>query len=368
MRRSAVIVVIVLAAIGTAVAATGALHRAASNLLGTKLGFYDAVFVMGRDGAGLRQLTHDQRFHEYAWSPDGRWIAAVTRSVDAHGIDVQGPLELVELSATTVQDVWLGGFGSDVVWRSNGSIKLLVTRTVSDLDTRLLDISPSRGVRRGASIGPIGAAAWTPHGGALAIVPCARARAPLSIDVLSASGRKRRHLGQLPGALGAGVCDDLLAAADEDLEWAPDGRSLFVNVSTGLWRLSLEGAAPRRVNGDFPPLSAPAVSPDGRQILAEASPSGARAGNPCCLLYVLPAAGGHARLLTPNAARQPAWSPDGRLIAFVGGAGDTINTIRRDGSATTTLAQFPGTQISSLSWSPTGQQLAFTASAKPPED
>jgi hypothetical protein len=149
MRRSVVTVVIVLAAIGSAVAATGALHRGASNLLGSKLGIYDAVFVIGRDGAGLRQLTRDQRFHDYAWSPDGRWIASVTRSMDANGIEVRGPLELVKPSATTVHDVRLGGFGSNVVWRSNGSIKLLVTPSVNVVATRLLDITPSGLVTRG---------------------------------------------------------------------------------------------------------------------------------------------------------------------------------------------------------------------------
>lgn len=136
--------------------------------------------------------------------------------------------------------------------------------------------------------------------------------------------------------------------------------------------MPLEGTAPRRLDRErsasVVSASVVAVSPDGRQIVIEASPSGARAGNPCCLLYVLSAAGGRTRRLTPNAAQQPAWSPDGQLIAFVGGTGDTIETIPRDGGAATRLARFPGTQICSLSWSPIGKQVAFTASTKPPED
>ena len=148
MRRPVVTVVLGLAAIGSALVVTGALRGAGSNLV-PNLGFYDAVFVIGRDGADLRQLTRDQRFHGYAWSPDGRWIASVTTSVDPNGVDVPGPLELVEPPATTVQDVRLGGFGSNVLWQSNRSLKLLVTQSVSNLvDTRLLDIRPRGVVRR----------------------------------------------------------------------------------------------------------------------------------------------------------------------------------------------------------------------------
>src|SRR5437588_10467219 len=90
MRRSAAIAVIVLVALGSAGVVIAALVGAS----GSRLGMYGEVFAVGRDGAGLRQLTHDQRLHAYAWSPDGRWIAMTTRSVNAHGIDVPGPLEL----------------------------------------------------------------------------------------------------------------------------------------------------------------------------------------------------------------------------------------------------------------------------------
>jgi WD40 repeat protein len=287
--------------------------------------------------------------------------------VDANGLEVQGPLEVIQPSATKVQDISLGGFGSDVVWRSNGSIAVLETSSLGHLvDTRLLTVRPSGAVRRAAAIGPIAAAAWTSNGGALAVARCGPARSHPSIDVLSSSGRLRRHLGPLPGALSAGACEDPLAGADEDLAWTPDGRSLFVDLSTGLWALSLDGASPRRIEQSFLPLTAPAVSPDGRQIVIEGS--GARAGNSGGLLYVMPAAGGPTRQITTNPASQPAWSPDGRLIAFVSGPGDAISMIPRNGGAVTTLARLSGTQISSLSWSPSGRQLAFTASGRPPED
>jgi hypothetical protein len=84
MRRSAVMAVVALGGAGVTIAA---LLGAFSSSLGT----YGAIFVVGRDGRGLTRLTHDPRLHDYAWSPDGRWIAMATRSVNGHGIEMPGP-------------------------------------------------------------------------------------------------------------------------------------------------------------------------------------------------------------------------------------------------------------------------------------
>src|SRR5258708_6192977 len=197
MRRSAVMAVIALVALGGAGVTIAVLLGAFSS----SLGMYGAIFVVDPDGRGLRRLTHDQRFHGYAWSPDGRWIAMATRSVNAHGIDVPGPLELARASTGRVHDVFLGGFASEIVWRSNTSIELLLTSSHSEVvDTRLVDVGLTGTVARGASIGRIGGAGWAPDGRALAIVPCGRTHRRFSIDLLSPSGRLRRHLGELPGA------------------------------------------------------------------------------------------------------------------------------------------------------------------------
>ncbi len=359
------IALVVLAAVAGTIAAVVAIDRSDSDSLRAKLGVYDAVFVVARDGAKLIQLTHDRRFHDYAWSPDGRRIAAVTSSMDGHGADVQGPLELLQPSTKTARAVRLGGIGSNVVWRSNQSTQLLSTSSHGKIaDTRLIHVDADGTVRRAASVGPIGAAAWASRGGSLAIVACARTRAPLGLEVLSAAGRLRRDLGRLPGSIGAGVCEDPLAAADEDLGWAPDGRALFLTTSSGLWEYSPSGASRRRIDSDVVARSAPAVSPDGRRLVIEAQASAPDAG---VRLYLLQASGGPARLLVTSAASHPAWSPDGRLIAFVGPAGETVETVPADGGTPTELTRLPGAQIRSLSWSPAGGELAFTAAARPPE-
>jgi IstB-like ATP binding protein len=89
-----------------AIGGVGVVIAALLGAFSSDLGMYGEIFVVNPDGRGLRQLTHDQRFHSYAWSPDGRWIAAATRSVDAHGIEMPGPLELFERAASCSCGAW----------------------------------------------------------------------------------------------------------------------------------------------------------------------------------------------------------------------------------------------------------------------
>jgi WD40 repeat protein len=55
----------------------------------------------------------------------------------------------------------------------------------------------------------------------------------------------------------------------------------------------------------------------------------------------------------------PAWSPDGKTIAFVSSPG--IRLVDADGSNPRTLYSAPGYGFKSPTWSPDGQQLAFTS-------
>jgi dipeptidyl aminopeptidase/acylaminoacyl peptidase len=286
-----------------------------------------------------------------------------TRSVDTHGIEIAGPLELVQVSTGAVRDVYLGSFGSEIVWRSNAGIELLSTSSRSEImDTRLVDVRLAGTVDRRASIGRIGAAGWAPGGGALAIVPCGKTHTS-SVELLSPAGRRLRQLAQLAGALPEGACLD--PAASTLLVWAPDGHSLYVALSSGLWRVSLTGEPARRIQDSE--ASEPVLSPDGRQLIVAQSKT--RGGNTGKLLFVLPATGGPARLLTTEFASEAAWSPDGRRIAFVPTAAEVVKTIPSEGGVATVLTKFPATEteVCCLSWSPTGHKLAFNASSKPPE-
>jgi len=99
---------------------------------------------------------------------------------------------------------------------------------------------------------------------------------------------------------------------------SPNGRQLVFSSFAKLWIMDLPSGTPRRLttSGEFE--YAPAWSPDGRSI-AYTTWSDSLAGGH---LRVVPAAGGAARQVTTRVGQylNPAWSPDGSRIAFVVGA------------------------------------------------
>ena len=83
-------------------------------------------------------------------------------------------------------------------------------------------------------------------------------------------------------------------------------------------------------------------------------------------IHVVSARGGRTRRLSDGGVDDlPAWSPDGRQIAFSSRRGDTsqIYVMRSDGSAERRLTTGPGS-ATDPAWSPDGTRIAFTRVAE----
>jgi TolB protein len=192
---------------------------------------------------------------------------------------------------------------------------------------------------------------------------------------------------------------------DSEPDWSPDGRQIVfqrirldgcgpgcetdeivrVNADgSGLTRLAYDGTGEGCVQRDAPAggvcRQVPAWSPDGRRIAFECSTS-APGGNPYLgRICVMNADGSNVRQLprTPEAGvgdSAPAWSPDGRRIAFqralLDGKGnvgrDAVFTMNADGSQPTRLTPW-ALRGGQPDWSPNGKQIVFYSNWGGPED
>jgi Tol biopolymer transport system component len=156
--------------------------------------------------------------------------------------------------------------------------------------------------------------------------------------------------------------------------WSPDGRSIAFTLGidhcgmsgSRIAVVSVGGSTPRVLNrgAACPSLGIgeeddPAWSPDGRSIAFEEDGD----------IWVMSADGSHARRITlgPYPCTSPAWSPDGARIAYValkhryGGRGQ-IFVMNANGSDQRRLVSDAGSDTDPA-WSPDGQSIAFAHDA-----
>jgi TolB protein len=151
--------------------------------------------------------------------------------------------------------------------------------------------------------------------------------------------------------------------------WSPDGQRLAfvrqIKVGTdrgedvtrpAIFVIRADGSGLRRLSPRGAYDESPAWSPDGRSI-AFARSADVVSGL-VTDIWVMLADGTRARRVTghPMEDKRPTWSPDGKQIAFVRGA--EVFTMKRDGTTQRPLLK-PRIQGTWPSWSPLGRRIAL---------
>jgi len=224
------------------------------------------IFVMGVDGGGIRQLTHQPLgAWSPAWSPSGDELAFAS--------DVGSGLDLFVMAA-------------------DGSSVRRVTRT-THIDER--------------------SAVWSPDGSRLAV----DATPAYSIGVADV----RTGVTSLISGSAQAAASGLAAAAEP--AWSPDGNWIAFEgagvsgfIHGKIWLMRPDGTDAHILFGTMgvlPQDSAPTWSPDGRQIAvceAQRPPSGP------CSIAIVDVATGTIRTVTTNATEEFDWSSRGYLVVL----------------------------------------------------
>ncbi|MEW6319543.1 MAG: S9 family peptidase [Acidobacteriota bacterium] len=321
-------------------------------------------------------------------SPDGRQIVFVMDQADWKANRRVQHLYRIGADGTGQVQLTFGERGeSSPRWSPDGRHIAFLARRDSDQHNQIYLLPADGGEARRVTTHPTapGSLSWSPDGSAIYFV---------AADALSPEAREKRRLQ-----------DDVYAFEEDNFEqrhlWATDldgktraitsGRDFSVldyTVSMDgkrvammrapspllehgrfaeVWVMDLDGQNAVRLTTNEIRESNPQLSPDGSQVLFTADANAQFESYHNDKIFLVPAAGGPARVATPSAAsyevENATWSKDGRSIYFTANHGVHNQVMRLDPATGQSTALTTGDHmISSWSYADAAGAFVFTRS------
>lgn len=305
------------------------------------------IWAMNADGSALAELTSgpfDDR--EPSWSQDGRSIAFSS--------DRSGNYDVWELdvpSGTVRQITHNAANDFAPAWSPNGRAIAFVSDRNDGRGVWTVDPSTGAETIVGPALGSVNAPSWSPDGSRVVYTVIAANESRLMLDGRAITS----HEDVFPFRAQWASPNDVIYTADgkikkrslqtgqvEPIEF--NATVSFTRAPYARMRRDFDSRAARAVRG----VMAPVLSPDGKQVAFAALGD----------LWVMPI-GGAARRITHDrfVEMDPAWSPDGRSLAFSSDRSGTMDLWVHDMQTGAERRLAP--DATKASWSPKGQQLVF---------
>lgn len=311
---------------------------------------FSHLWMTSWDGKRTVQLTSRPKESETTprWSPDGRWLAFISSRGDEHEEDQLWLLDRLGGEARHLPG--LRGSVTDIAWAPDGKSLAVVVQ----------DPDPDEKANAAATAAVPG----PPRPGTPAAPTSSPADTPVQAPDIAGTGTGKDDKRPRPIVI-------------DRFQFKQDIDGYLGRQRQRLWRYDLAAQTARRLTGGDFDEGLPAFSPDGRSIVFTSN----RASDPDrsydTNLYIVAAdaSGAEPRRLTSyegednsvSFGSRPAWSPDGRRIAYVQGGPvhligygvRTLATVPAAGGPATVLTTSLDRNVNDPVWSADGRTIRF---------